>query len=139
MTNIQNKPPSKKRKRGNPNWVGGVSGNPGGRPKLPHEFVEACQSHTLEAVAVLVKWMLQEDHPAVAVASAKEILNRAWGTAPETVKITGEDGGPVRVAHVIEPDRIKNIIEILSGAGIVGDNGNGVNRLGEHGNGNGLD
>lgn len=74
----------------------GVSGNPGGRPKLPAEMREIFQAKAPEAFEVLCKHLHASD-PRVSVAAATQILDRAYGRPVQAIdaNIT-EDGGPVR-------------------------------------------
>lgn len=46
----------------NPNWRGGVSGNPGGRPKVAAEVRELARQHTVQALTTIVEIM--SDHRA---------------------------------------------------------------------------
>ena len=82
----------------------GVSGNPGGRPKLPAEMREIFQSRGLEAAEVLVKHLHASD-PRVSVAAAREILDRAYGRPVQSIDANiNEDGGSVRYyAEVPKP------------------------------------
>jgi len=66
----------------------GVSGNPGGRSKHIKEVAAAAREHTKEALDVLVKIMKDEEATASArVSAAGEILNRAWGKAPQQIDL----------------------------------------------------
>lgn len=49
------------KRRGNPLWKAGQSGNPNGRPKIAAEFREIAQSKTSEALATVVQIMDSED------------------------------------------------------------------------------
>ena len=61
----------------------GMSGNPGGRPKAAHSIQELARKHTMEALDVLVRIMLNEKAPPNArVAAAITLLDRAYGKAP---------------------------------------------------------
>ncbi len=57
----------------------GKSGNPGGRPAVPAEVLDACRALSLEAVEILRNWMHQSDDPAASVRACNSILDRAWG------------------------------------------------------------
>jgi hypothetical protein len=65
-------------RKDNGRFAPGVSGNPGGRPKLPAEMKEMFQAKAPEAFEVLCKHLDAKD-PRVAVAAATQILDRAYG------------------------------------------------------------
>ena len=44
----------------NPNWKAGVSGNPGGRPKVVAEVRELARKHTTKAVQALAAILDEE-------------------------------------------------------------------------------
>lgn len=76
-------------------------GNPGGpgRPKDDPEFIEACREKTPKALATLERAMDDvENNPGPAVKAAEVMLNRAWGTAPTTVKIDATLKAEVKAA-----------------------------------------
>jgi hypothetical protein len=75
-------------------FVKGESGNPGGRPAALREFRDKAQKLSDIALATLVKALTSEDGRTRVIA-AKEILDRAWGKATQT--IAGPDGGPVAI------------------------------------------
>src|SRR5262245_41971298 len=73
-----------------PKFQKGVSGNPGGRPKLPAEMREIFQSRGFEAAEILVKHLRASD-PRVAVAAAREILDRAYGKPVQSINVDREE------------------------------------------------
>jgi hypothetical protein len=85
---IQNMPTDKAvpARRGNPNWVKGVSGNPGGRPRAIVEVQELAQAETAASIAALVRVRDCADTPPVAVvAAATALLDRGWGRPAQAV------------------------------------------------------
>ena len=64
--------------RGNPNWKKGVSGNPGGRPHQPQEMLEIARAESPAAFRRVCD-LVQSKNEQVALAAAKEVLDRAWG------------------------------------------------------------
>lgn len=75
----------KPKKRGNPNWVKGVSGNPGGQGKLEIEIRDLCRSYTTETVKRLVEIAKASESDAASVSAIKEIHDRGWGRPQQTV------------------------------------------------------
>ncbi len=67
----------------------GKSGNPGGRPAVPAEVLEACRALSMEAVETLRAWMQQSDDPAASVRACNSILDRAWGKPEQTMNVAG--------------------------------------------------
>ena len=73
----------------------GESGNPGGRPKLPFDIVQKCREFTSTAIDELIDIATRRDFndPAmmgVKVRALETLINRGWGTAPQTVNLAGE-------------------------------------------------
>ena len=60
-------------RKDNGRFAPGISGNPGGRPKLPAEMKEIFQAKGPEAAEILVKHLHASD-PRVSVAAAREIF-----------------------------------------------------------------
>jgi hypothetical protein len=84
-----------------PKFQKGVSGNPGGRPKLPAEMREMFQTKAPEAFEVLCKHLHATD-PRVSVSAATQILDRAYGRPVQSIDVR-EDGPTVRyIAEVPE-------------------------------------
>lgn len=75
----------------------GQSGNPSGRPRVPREVVEACRCYSPRAVECLqeiVERFFARDYTVRAGdarGAAEALLDRAWGKAPETVRLEAAD------------------------------------------------
>jgi hypothetical protein len=96
--------------------------NPGGRPKDDPEFIEACREKTLKALATLERAMDGvENNPGPAVKAAEVILNRGWGSAPQTIKldanVKAEVSHDVKAELVQSVDRMRTIALVLQKAG----------------------
>ena len=63
-----------------------MSGNPGGRPKLPAEMREMFQAKAPEAFEVLCKHLHATD-PRVSVSAATQILDRAYGRPVQSIDV----------------------------------------------------
>lgn len=70
----------------------GQSGNPGGRPKKLQDLAQAAQEHSVTALATLVA-VCKKGPAAARVAAAKELLDRGYGKAPQTLQ--GPGGKPL--------------------------------------------
>jgi hypothetical protein len=72
----------------------GMSGNPGGRPKMVGHVRELARAHSEQAITVLAKIMGNaKSPPAARVAAANAILDRGYGRAGNSI---------------IEPDRFNS-------------------------------
>ena len=83
----------------------GISGNPGGRPKMPEEFRQLARENSIPALQVVVNIL---KNPASAnkdrLKAAEIILDRAWGKPVQGVEMSGRDGGPIEVKHYAKLD-----------------------------------
>jgi hypothetical protein len=69
----------------------GKSGNPGGRPRILANVQEAARQYTAEAMETLAIIMRDtKAPPATRVAAANSLLDRGWGRAPASLKVTDE-------------------------------------------------
>lgn len=102
----------------------GVSGNPGGRPKMDATIRDLARTYTAEAIETLAQIMRNRNAPPSArVSAACAILDRGWGKPAQfvenlTVGATLEDF-LLRVAqneHGREPDASDNllIVDVVS-------------------------
>ena len=73
------------KKRGNPNWGPGKSGNPGGRPKEDGEVKSLARDHTSEAINRLAYWM-RSDNAKASVSACVALLDRGWGKPVQAVE-----------------------------------------------------
>jgi|SRR3990167_4905507 len=80
--------------KGNPNWLPGVSGNPGGRAKLPPEIMEVralARTYTAEALEALVGIMRdQKAAPGARASAAEALLDRGWGRPSQDTNVRVE-------------------------------------------------
>lgn len=77
------------KKMGNPNWVkGGSSPNPAGRPAVLRDLRERARGYGPEALQMLATVMRDPDAgPAARVAAAKELLDRGFGKAVQSLDV----------------------------------------------------
>src|SRR5688572_19946573 len=73
------------RRRGNPNWVKSVSGNPGGRSKKLAEVKQLAQAHTADAIKALATICTSGTSESARVAAAVALLDRGHGKPVQTV------------------------------------------------------
>src|SRR5262245_52340585 len=80
----------------------GVSGNPGGRPKLPAELREIFQAKGPEALEVLTR-CLQSSDERIAIAAATAILDRGYGKPAQTIDANIHEDTVRYIAEVPRP------------------------------------
>ena len=74
----------------------GVSGNPGGRPKVLTEVRDLAREHTVTAIDTLVSIMCNENAAATArITAAQAILDRSYGKPSQSMRI--EEQRPMAV------------------------------------------
>lgn len=79
------------KRRGNPNWVKGVSGNPGGRPKDAEKIRELALSKSPEHIENLDQIALDPKQPGrTRVEASKALLERGLGRPAVIVDDNGE-------------------------------------------------
>jgi hypothetical protein len=112
-----------KRRGGNPAWVKGKSGNPGGRPKQVKELQDIARKSCPDAIEYAQKLVqlgvgalreaekareeqnwdrlkaaLAFDHRG-GLAAATFIRDTGMGKPPQSVAVTGAEGGALEVSH----------------------------------------
>lgn len=92
----------------------GVTGNPGGRPKMTAEMAESLRKRSMKSIEVLSK--VQDDYlrgtytdengrereapkASEAIKASEVLLAYSIGKPRESVELMGEDGGPIAVAR----------------------------------------
>jgi hypothetical protein len=69
-------------------WVKGMSGNPGGRPKLEVSIRDLAQQNSMEALETLVQ-VMRTGKPGERLIAANAILDRAYGRPTQSVEMSG--------------------------------------------------
>jgi len=105
-------------KMGNPHWLPGVSGNPGGRSRELAQQQSAARleaaSHSIEGIAYLVKVMRNEaEATQYRLKAATELLNRGLGTPQMQVDI---DVIVSRKINEMSLDELRQLEERLAGS-----------------------
>ena len=70
-------------------WLKGVSGNPGGRPKLEVSIRELAQENSIEALETLVQ-VMRTGKPGERLIAANAILDRAYGKPSQSIEMSGD-------------------------------------------------
>ncbi len=70
-------------------WPKGVSGNPQGRPSLPPEIRALLHDRGGPAAVRKLVELIDHDDPKIALAAARDIADRTYGKAKESVEVSG--------------------------------------------------
>jgi hypothetical protein len=68
--------------------------------KATAEVKDICRQHALRVITELVRLATEADTSAARIAACKEVLDRAYGKAPQA--IVGDSDNPTRLAGQIE-------------------------------------
>ena len=85
------------RKRGTPKTGGRRKGTPN---KVTVAVREAALQHGPAAIVELARLMTEGQSDQVSIAACREILDRAYGKARQSVEHTGHDSGPIVVNEI---------------------------------------
>lgn len=102
--------------------VKGKSGRPPGPPKIKSQNLHtisgrvAALKYAEQAMRVMVDLLTSPQHT-VRQAAAADILNRAYGKAPQAVEVTGKDGGPMEHSVTHDAERFTGAIAGLIARG----------------------
>jgi hypothetical protein len=72
------------------------TGSDGGKKRLNKQLADKL-AHTVPAAVKFIESSLKSDIPIRQEWATEIILNRVYGKAPESLEITGADGGPIAV------------------------------------------
>jgi hypothetical protein len=85
--------------RGRP-FLAGLSGNPGGRPKVIAELRDLARAHTPELMAELIRLALHADSESVRLGAIQAALDRGWGKAITPIQVSPGTPGSDALAVV---------------------------------------
>lgn len=98
MDNAENSGDTAKKPRGRP-FKKGQSGNPGGRPKLPEEFVELARSRSVDALNYLIDAINDENLPPNArIRAAETIIAYGYGKPSQSIDLSGRDNKAIEIS-----------------------------------------
>lgn len=92
------------RKKGTPKTGGRRKGTPN---KVTVAVREAALQHGPAAVAELARLMKEGQSEQVRIAACREMLDRAYGKARQSVEHTGHDSGPIVVKQLSDKERMR--------------------------------
>lgn len=67
----------------------------GGSPQVKAAALERLKALQPKAITVLESLLDRSEFPTVQMAAVRDVLDRTEGKAPESMKISGADGGPI--------------------------------------------
>jgi hypothetical protein len=82
--------------KGNPKWVKGQSGNPGGRPKADYRIRDLAKEKTKIALDTLSQICESGENEGARVAAATALLDRGWGKPTQMIE--------ANVTHAVAAD-----------------------------------
>jgi hypothetical protein len=75
----------------------GVSGNPGGRPKVLGDLQELARMHAPSAIVELARLALRAKSETARIAAIRELLDRGYGRARQSVEVYTPDVDPIKM------------------------------------------
>jgi hypothetical protein len=87
----------------------GVSGNPGGRPKIPDEVKKLFEQRGLDAVKGLFDLAANAENEKVRLEAIQEVLNRWLGKVPLTLEDDINGGSEIPRRPIIFDSSLKDV------------------------------
>ena len=75
----------------------GISGNPGGRPKVLGEVQELARQYAPAAIVELARLALKARNETARIAAIRELLDRGYGRTRQSVEVSAPDGNPLQI------------------------------------------
>src|SRR5882724_11447954 len=75
----------------------GISGNPGGRPKVLGEVQELARQYAPTAIVELARLALKAKSETARIAAIRELLDRGYGRSRQAMEITAPAGDPLQL------------------------------------------
>jgi hypothetical protein len=75
----------------------GVSGNPGGRPKVLGEVQELARQHAPSAIVELARLALKAKSETARIAAIRELLDHGYGRSRQAMEISAPVGDPIKM------------------------------------------
>jgi hypothetical protein len=79
----------------------GVSGNPGGRPKVLCEVQELARQYAPSAIAELARLALKAKSETARIAAIRELLDRGYGRARQAMEVSAPVGDPLDLLRLM--------------------------------------
>lgn len=80
------------KKRGNPNWVKGIGGNPYGRPKMLKDFTLLARTKSKEAFDLVIEVLSNPNEETKnRIKAAEIVLDRAYGKCTTDVQMIKDE------------------------------------------------
>src|ERR1700730_15139753 len=75
----------------------GVSGNPGGRPKVLADVQELARQYAPAAIVELARLALKAKNETARIAAIRELLDRGYGRSRQTMEVPAPAGDPLQL------------------------------------------
>ena len=75
----------------------GISGNPGGRPKVLGDVQELARQYAPAAIVELARLALKAKNENARIAAIRELFDRAYGKSRQAMEITARAGDPLQL------------------------------------------
>ena len=91
----------------------GISGNPGGRPKVLADVQELARQYAPAAIVELARLALKAKNENARIAAIRELLDRGYGRSRQSMEVSAPAGDPLQLlleeidALSRKPDRYK--------------------------------
>jgi hypothetical protein len=75
----------------------GISGNPGGRPKVLADVQELARQYAPAAIVELARLALKAKNETARIAAIRELLDRGYGRSRQAVEVSAPAGDPIKM------------------------------------------